>query len=347
MESPTRRAPHRIARLAFGWARVEGEQVAAFRTFVTGELFGRCGIIRRRRLRQGRPRQESWEGVRAWGPRGAAAAACQGSPACSASCLARDLCRSWGSSGTTGRLSLGLLIGAEIGEARRLFAARSHILRGPRLVGRYSGRVRGARRFCSRRPAAGCGARAFCIARDGGSCDAQLAPTPLVAILRGVTPDEADSVTAVIVEAISAHRSAAQFTRSASEHRTHRAAFGDKVLVGADTVLKGASRSRKRGRTRGRAQRRSCRHRAGREAWPPRRAGRRHPERSVCGAQGGRVGFKLFPAKRLALTREGVARRLAERDGSLSPRRRYAGAHRSIPTSPGRAMRSGVTPPTG
>jgi 2-dehydro-3-deoxyphosphogalactonate aldolase len=29
----------------------------------------------------------------------------------------------------------------------------------------------------------------------------ELAPTPLVAILRGVTPDEADSIAAVIVEA--------------------------------------------------------------------------------------------------------------------------------------------------
>jgi 2-keto-3-deoxy-6-phosphogluconate aldolase len=47
----------------------------------------------------------------------------------------------------------------------------------------------------------------------------ELAPTPLVAILRGVTPDEADSIAAVIVEAgFRRHRGAAQFTRSLGEH---------------------------------------------------------------------------------------------------------------------------------
>jgi 2-dehydro-3-deoxyphosphogalactonate aldolase len=65
-----------------------------------------------------------------------------------------------------------------------------------------------------------------------------LDPTPLVAILRGVTPDEADSIAAVIVEAgfgaievpLNSPSPLASIARIARR-------FGDRILVGAGTVL--------------------------------------------------------------------------------------------------------------
>src|ERR1700722_4906532 len=62
--------------------------------------------------------------------------------------------------------------------------------------------VRGARCFRSRSAPTRRGAGAFSYRpRWGSPVSLTLAPTPLVAILRGVTPDEADSIAAVIVEA--------------------------------------------------------------------------------------------------------------------------------------------------
>jgi 2-dehydro-3-deoxyphosphogalactonate aldolase len=66
----------------------------------------------------------------------------------------------------------------------------------------------------------------------------KLAPTPLIAILRGVTPDEADSVAAVIVEA---GFGAIEIPLNSPEPLVSieivARLFGDKVLVGAGTVL--------------------------------------------------------------------------------------------------------------
>ncbi len=107
-----------------------------------------------------------------------------------------------------------------------------------------------------------------------------LAPTPLVAILRGVTPDEADSIAAVIVEAgFGAIEVPLNSPDPLASIELIARLFGDKVLVGAGTVLEPRSGRRSRGsgrETRGRAQRRSRGYRAGGEAWAHRRAGRRH-----------------------------------------------------------------------
>ena len=69
----------------------------------------------------------------------------------------------------------------------------------------------------------------------------RLSPTPLVAILRGVTPDEADSVAAVIVEA---GFGAIEVPLNSPDPLTSveliARLFGDKVLVGAGTVLEAA-----------------------------------------------------------------------------------------------------------
>ena len=66
----------------------------------------------------------------------------------------------------------------------------------------------------------------------------KLAPTPLVAILRGVTPDEADSIAAIIVEA---SFGAIEVPLNSPDPLASIALiarlFGDKVLVGAGTVL--------------------------------------------------------------------------------------------------------------
>jgi 2-dehydro-3-deoxyphosphogalactonate aldolase len=65
-----------------------------------------------------------------------------------------------------------------------------------------------------------------------------LAPTPLIAILRGVTPDEADSVAAVIVEAgFGAIEVPLNSPDPCTSIELIARLFGDKVLVGAGTVL--------------------------------------------------------------------------------------------------------------
>jgi 2-dehydro-3-deoxyphosphogalactonate aldolase len=65
-----------------------------------------------------------------------------------------------------------------------------------------------------------------------------LAPTPLIAILRGVTPDEADSIAAVIVEAgFGAIEVPLNSPDPLASIEIIARLFGDKVLVGAGTVL--------------------------------------------------------------------------------------------------------------
>jgi 2-dehydro-3-deoxyphosphogalactonate aldolase len=65
-----------------------------------------------------------------------------------------------------------------------------------------------------------------------------LAPTPLIAILRGVTPDEADSIAAVIVEAgFGAIEVPLNSPDPLVSIEIIARLFGDKVMVGAGTVL--------------------------------------------------------------------------------------------------------------
>jgi 2-dehydro-3-deoxyphosphogalactonate aldolase len=66
----------------------------------------------------------------------------------------------------------------------------------------------------------------------------ELAPTPLVAILRGVTPDEAYSIAAVIVEAgCGAIKVPLNSPDPLASIELIARLFGDKVLVCAGTVL--------------------------------------------------------------------------------------------------------------
>jgi 2-dehydro-3-deoxyphosphogalactonate aldolase len=65
-----------------------------------------------------------------------------------------------------------------------------------------------------------------------------LSPTPLVAILRGVTSDEADSIAAVIVEAgFGAIEVPLNSPDPLASIELIARLFGDKVLVGAGTVI--------------------------------------------------------------------------------------------------------------
>jgi 2-dehydro-3-deoxyphosphogalactonate aldolase len=65
-----------------------------------------------------------------------------------------------------------------------------------------------------------------------------LAPTPLVAILRGVTPDEADSIAAAIVEAgFGAIEVPLNSPDPLASIEIIARLFGDKVVVGAGTVV--------------------------------------------------------------------------------------------------------------
>jgi 2-dehydro-3-deoxyphosphogalactonate aldolase len=66
----------------------------------------------------------------------------------------------------------------------------------------------------------------------------KLAPTPLIAILRGVTPDEADSIAEVIVEAgFGAIEVPLNSPDPLVSIELIARLFGEKVLVGAGTVL--------------------------------------------------------------------------------------------------------------
>jgi 2-dehydro-3-deoxyphosphogalactonate aldolase len=66
----------------------------------------------------------------------------------------------------------------------------------------------------------------------------KLAPIPLVAILRGVTPDEADSIAAAIVEAgFGAIEVPLNSPDPLASIELIARLFGDKILVGAGTVL--------------------------------------------------------------------------------------------------------------
>ena len=79
------------------WAKVDGDRIVGFKTFVTGELFA---ALRDHTVAgafaKAAPAKSPGEAFALGVRRGAAAAACEGkSGRASASCLARDRCRSW------------------------------------------------------------------------------------------------------------------------------------------------------------------------------------------------------------------------------------------------------------
>ena len=164
----------------------------------------------------------------------------------------------------------------------------------------------------------------------------KLAPTPLVAILRGVTPDEADSIAAVIVEAgFGAIEVPLNSPDPFASIEIIARLFGDQVLVGAGTVLEPRDVDKvaevgARLVVAPNADRR--RHRAGREARPRSRcrASPPRPKRSQA-LKAGASGLKLFPGEaHCPRGGPGVAVRSAEGDVALSGRRNHARAHRPL-----------------
>jgi 2-dehydro-3-deoxygalactonokinase len=154
------------------WAKVDGDRVVAFKTFVTGELFAAlrdhtvAGAFARAAPAKS-PGEAFALGVR----RGAAAGACEGKLGLLGLMFgARSLPLMGALSETdAGEYLSGLLIGAEIGEARRLFPGETPYVAGAEaLVERYLAAFAPldvSARTAPRRAAA---RGLFRIARDGG-----------------------------------------------------------------------------------------------------------------------------------------------------------------------------------
>ena len=124
------------------WAKVEGERVAAFRTFVTGELFAAlrdhtvAGAFARAAPAREVPGQAFALGVL----RGAAAASCQGGSGLLGVLFGARSLPLMGSlpEDDAGEYLSGLLIGAEIEEGRRLYPGEEPYVAGAEaLVERY------------------------------------------------------------------------------------------------------------------------------------------------------------------------------------------------------------------
>jgi 2-dehydro-3-deoxygalactonokinase len=123
------------------WAKVNGDRVVAFKTFVTGELFAAlrdhtvAGAFARAAPAKS-PGEAFALGVR----RGAAAVACEGKSGVIGLLFgARSLPLTGGlAEDDAGEYLSGLLIGAEIGEARRFFPGEEpHVAGAEALVARY------------------------------------------------------------------------------------------------------------------------------------------------------------------------------------------------------------------
>jgi 2-dehydro-3-deoxygalactonokinase len=154
------------------WAKVDGDHVVAFKTFVTGELFAAVrdhtivGAFARAAPAKS-PGEPSALGVR----RGAAAGACEGKSGLLGLMFGARSLPLMGalSESDAGEYLSGLLIGAEIGEARRLFPGETPYVAGAEaLVERYLAAFAAldvSARAAPRRAAA---RGLFRIARDGG-----------------------------------------------------------------------------------------------------------------------------------------------------------------------------------
>jgi 2-dehydro-3-deoxyphosphogalactonate aldolase len=163
-----------------------------------------------------------------------------------------------------------------------------------------------------------------------------LAPTPLVAILRGVTPDEADSIAAVIVEAgFGAIEVPLNSPDPLASIELIARLFGDKVLVGAGTVLDPSqvdevAEAGAKLVVAPNADPFVIEHAAklGLVVVP----GVATMSEAFAALKAGASALKLFPGEALGpQCRESVARCLAEGDATLSGRRRDARAYGSVP----------------
>ncbi len=154
------------------WARVEGDRVVAFKTFITGELFAAvrdhtvAGAFARTA-----PAKSPGKGCALGVARGAAAAGGEGKSGLIGLLFgARSLPLMGGlAEDDAGEYLSGLLIGAEIGEGRRLYPGeRPHVAGAEALVKRYLKAFEALGVFARAALARAAARGLFWIARDGG-----------------------------------------------------------------------------------------------------------------------------------------------------------------------------------
>jgi 2-dehydro-3-deoxygalactonokinase len=154
------------------WAKVDGDRVVAFKTFVTGELFAAlrdhtvAGAFAR-----AAPSKRSGEAFSLGVRRGAAAAACEGESGLLGLMFGARSLPLMGAlpEDDAGEYLSGLLIGAEIGEARRLFPGEApHIAGAEALVARYLAAFQAVEVLARPAPTRAAARGLFRIARDGG-----------------------------------------------------------------------------------------------------------------------------------------------------------------------------------
>jgi 2-dehydro-3-deoxygalactonokinase len=154
------------------WARVDGEQVAAFKTFVTGELFAALrGHTVAGAFAKAAPAKSPGEAFTLGVRRGAAAAACQGRSGLLGLLFGARSLPLMGAlpEDDAGEYLSGLLIGAEIGEARRLFPGEEpHLAGAGALVARYLEACEALGVSARAAPPRAAARGLFRIARDGG-----------------------------------------------------------------------------------------------------------------------------------------------------------------------------------
>src|ERR1700722_12890919 len=154
------------------WARVEDDRVVAFKTFVTGELFA---SVRDHTVAgafaKAAPAKSPGEAFALGVRRGAAAAACEGKSGLLGLLFgARSLPLMGALDGDdAGEYLSGLLIGAEIGEGRRLFPGEEpHVAGAEALVGRYLAAFEAIGVRANAAPPRAAARGLFRIAREGG-----------------------------------------------------------------------------------------------------------------------------------------------------------------------------------
>ncbi len=154
------------------WAKVDGDRIVAFKTFVTGELFAAlrdhtvAGAFARAAPAKS-PGEAFALGVR----RGAAAAACEGKSGVIGLLFGARSLPLMGAlaEDDAGEYLSGLLIGAEIGEARRLFPGEApHVAGAEALVERYLAAFEALGVPARAAPMRAAARGLFRIARDGG-----------------------------------------------------------------------------------------------------------------------------------------------------------------------------------
>ena len=154
------------------WASLEGDRVVAFKTFVTGELFAAlrdhtvAGAFAKAAPAKA-PRKAFALGVE----RGAAAAVCEGKSGLLGLLFGARALPLLGALAEedAGEYLSGLLIGAEIGEARRLYpGAEPHVAGAEALVNRYLKAFEALSLPARAAPPRAAARGLFRIARDGG-----------------------------------------------------------------------------------------------------------------------------------------------------------------------------------